>query len=70
MSNKPLNVLLVTEFLTCVKPKVKLALCLIKRHSVEKYEGAEVVLHALLTSALDGGEWFSSCCGRFSPIFH
>jgi hypothetical protein len=27
----------------------------------------EVYLHALLTSALDGGEWSASRCGRFTP---
>jgi hypothetical protein len=29
--------------------------------------GMEVQLHALLTSALDGGEWSASRSGRFTP---
>jgi len=31
------------------------------------YWGVEVWLHALLTSALDGDEWSTSCPGRFTP---
>jgi hypothetical protein len=27
----------------------------------------EVLLHAFLTSALDGGEWLASCSGHFTP---
>jgi hypothetical protein len=30
--------------------------------------GVEVQLHAILTSARDGGEWSASCCGRFEPV--
>jgi len=30
--------------------------------------GAEAWLHALLTSALDGGEWSASCPGYFAPM--
>jgi hypothetical protein len=42
-------------------------LCLTKHHSMKTYWGVEVYLHALLTSALDGGEWSASCPGRFTP---
>jgi len=30
-------------------------------------EGTEVYLQAFLISALDGGEWLSSCSNRFIP---
>jgi hypothetical protein len=29
-----------------------------------------VLLHAFLTSTLDGGEWSASCHGRFTPGIH
>jgi hypothetical protein len=50
-----------------VTVKVKLSLCLTKHHDMQVYWGAEVYLHAFLTSALDGGEWSSSRPGRFIP---
>jgi hypothetical protein len=34
---------------------VKLSVCLIKDHAMEKYGGLEVKFHTLLTAALDGG---------------
>jgi hypothetical protein len=36
--------------------KVKLCLCLIQRHAMPDYGGAAVQVHAVLTSALDGGD--------------
>jgi hypothetical protein len=36
--------------------KVKLSLCLTKHHVMKTYWGVEVQRHAVLTSALDGGE--------------
>jgi hypothetical protein len=41
--------------------------CSIKHHTVKTYGGVDVHLHALLTSALDGGEWFASRPGRSTP---
>jgi hypothetical protein len=49
------------------KIKVKLSLCLIKRHAMKAYWRVDVWLHAFLTSTLDGGEWSASLPGRFSP---
>jgi hypothetical protein len=34
---------------------------------MKAYWGAEVWIHAFLTSALDGGEWTVSRPGRFTP---
>jgi hypothetical protein len=44
-----------------------LSLCLIEHHAMKAYWGSEGKLHALLTSALDGGEWSASRTGRFTP---
>jgi hypothetical protein len=56
-----------TELEGSNKVKVKLPLCLTKHHSMKTYWGVEVLLHAFLTSALDGGEWSASRPGRFTP---
>jgi len=37
--------------------KVKLSLCLTEHHAMEVYWGVEVLIHAFLTSALDGRDW-------------
>jgi len=42
-------------------------LFLTDHHPMKAYWGVEVYLHALLTSALDGGEWSASCPGHFIP---
>jgi hypothetical protein len=34
---------------------------------MKAYWGMELLFQALLTSALDSGEWLSSCFGRFTP---
>jgi hypothetical protein len=47
--------------------KVKLSLCLTKHHAMKTYWGVEIQLHALLISALDGGEWSASRPGCFTP---
>jgi hypothetical protein len=39
---------------------IKLFLCLIKHHIINKYEGVELELHSFLTSALHRGEWSAS----------
>jgi len=48
-----------------------LSLCLTKYHAVKnermKTNGGVDVLHAFLTSALDGGKWSVSHPGRFTP---
>jgi len=36
-----------------------------KHNTIKTYAGAEVQLHAFLTSALDGNEWSASRLGRF-----
>jgi hypothetical protein len=46
---------------------VKLSLALMEHHGMEAYWGAEIQLHAFLTSELDGGEWSASRPGRFIP---
>jgi hypothetical protein len=50
----------------CTK-KIKLSLCLIKHHAMKTDAGVKVHLHALST-ALDGGEWSTSCNGCFTPM--
>jgi hypothetical protein len=50
-----------------VRKKVKSSLCLAKYHAMKRCGGPEVYLHALLTSALDGGEWSESRPDRFIP---
>jgi hypothetical protein len=44
-----------------------MSLCLIKYHVMKTYGGVEVQLHALFTSALDGGVWSASRIGDFIP---
>jgi hypothetical protein len=34
---------------------------------MKAYWGVEILLHAFLTSALDGGEWSASRPGHFNP---
>jgi hypothetical protein len=46
--------------------KVK-SLHLTKHHAMKTYWEVEVYLHAVLTSALGGGEWSASRPGRFTP---
>jgi hypothetical protein len=38
-----------------------------KHYAIEDVWGGEVQLHALLTSALDGGEWSTSLPCHFTP---
>jgi len=38
-----------------------------KHHTMKAYWGAEIYLHALLTSALDSGDWSASRPSRFTP---
>jgi hypothetical protein len=40
---------------------------LTENHAKKVYWGAEVQLHAFLTSAIDGGEWSASRPYRFTP---
>jgi hypothetical protein len=49
--------------------RVKLSLCLIKYHSLNRYKckRVEVKLHAFLTSALNGGERSASHPGCYTP---
>jgi hypothetical protein len=47
--------------------KVKLSLCLTKRHTIKMYWGSGGVVPQFLTSVLDGGEWSASCPGHFTP---
>jgi hypothetical protein len=42
-----------------------LSLCLIKHHAMRELE---VMLHAFLTSVLDGGKWSGSRFGRPTPV--
>jgi hypothetical protein len=44
-----------------------MSLCSTKYHITKTYWGVELWLHALLTSALDGGEWSASRPGGFTP---
>jgi hypothetical protein len=44
-----------------------LSLCLIKHHDMKTYWGRGGIVHACLTSVLDGGEWSASRTGRFTP---
>ena len=39
-------------------------------HAIKARRGAEVLLHSFSTSALDGGEWSTSYCGRFTLNIH
>jgi hypothetical protein len=43
-----------------LKKKVKLSVCLTKHCSMKAYEGLDVQIQILLTSALVGGEWSAS----------
>jgi hypothetical protein len=43
--------------------KVTFLLSTPRRH----IRGVEVWLHSIVTSAVDGGEWFTSRFGRFTP---
>jgi hypothetical protein len=36
-------------------------------YAMKAYEGVDVYIHILLTSALAGGEWSASYLGRFTP---
>jgi hypothetical protein len=47
--------------------KVKSSPCLTKYFAMKKYGRVEALLHAFLTSALDGGEWSASRPARFTP---
>jgi hypothetical protein len=49
------------------KVMVKLSRCLIKRHIMDTYGRVETLLHAFLTSALNGGEGSTSRPDRFTP---
>jgi hypothetical protein len=49
------------------KGKFKLSLFLTKHHAMKTYGGVGVLLHAFITSALDGCEWPTSRPGRFTP---
>jgi hypothetical protein len=48
------------------KEKKKLSLYLIKHHSMKTYGEVKVSNHAILTSAVYGGEWLVSRSGRFT----
>jgi hypothetical protein len=48
--------------------QINLSLCLIKHHSVKMYRGLEVQLHAMLTSALYGGECSALRPGRSTQV--
>jgi hypothetical protein len=54
------------NLLSMAEVKVKLSLCSTKHHAMKTYWGVEVH-HALLTSALGGGEWSASRPSRFAP---
>jgi hypothetical protein len=47
------------------KIKTKLFLCLTKYHFMKAYCGSGGIVHAFLTSALDGGGWSASRSGFF-----
>jgi len=44
--------------------------CLTKHQGIKAYGEMNVQLHTFLTSALDGGEWWASRLGRFTPGIH
>jgi hypothetical protein len=49
------------------KVTIKLSLCLTRHHAMKTYSGSEGIVHAFLTSALDGGEWSASRPSHFTP---
>jgi hypothetical protein len=50
-----------------MRSRVVLVLFLIEHHTMKAYWESGGIAHALLTSALDGGEWSASLPGRFTP---
>jgi hypothetical protein len=50
-----------------VAGKVKLSLCSTKHHATKTYQEAEVQSYTFSTSALDGGEWWTSHYSHFAP---
>jgi hypothetical protein len=59
--------LISTSSAFCLRGKVEVKLCLIKHHAMKTHGEVEVLRHAFLTWALDGGEWSTSRPGRFTP---
>jgi hypothetical protein len=39
-----------------------------KHHNVNMYGEVEVELHTFFISALDAGEWSTSCCSHFTAM--